>query len=206
MQIHAGNLKGRRIKTVKNAPYRPTTAIVRKSLFDILRDIEDKSFLDLFSGTGIIGFEAISRGARHVTFVEKSIRANALLKINHSLLGLTRDICTIKKIDAYTFLNKNLKYDIIFADPPYFLSNDGITCQSGKMVKVNKGKWDKGMSTEDIHEFNKLWLEKCKRILKPNGTIFVSGTSHNIYSVGFGLQELNYKIINDISWFKEGRG
>ena len=57
MQIHAGNLKGRRIKTVKNAPYRPTTAIVRKSLFDILRDIEDKSFLDLFSGTGIIGFE-----------------------------------------------------------------------------------------------------------------------------------------------------
>lgn len=119
MQIHAGNLKGRRIKTVKNAPYRPTTAIVRKSLFDILRDIEDKSFLDLFSGTGIIGFEAISRGARHVTFVEKSIRANALLKINHSLLGLTGDICTIKKIDAYTFVNKSLKYDIIFADPPY---------------------------------------------------------------------------------------
>ena len=92
--------------------------------------------------------------------------------------------------------------DMIFADPPYFLSNDGITCHSGKMVKVNKGKWDKGMSTEDIHEFNKLWLERCKRILKTNGTIFVSGTSHNIYSVGFGLQELNYKIINDISWFK----
>ena len=97
---------------------------------------------------------------------------------------------------------KSESFDMIFADPPYFLSNDGITCQGGKMVKVNKGKWDVGMSPSEIHEFNKAWLEECKRILKPNATIFVSGTSHNIYSVGFCLQELGYKIINDISWFK----
>ena len=80
---------------------------------------------------------------------------------------------------------KSESFDMIFADPPYFLSNDGITCQGGKMVKVNKGKWDVGMSPSEIHEFNKAWLEECKRILKPNATIFVSGTSHNIYSVGF---------------------
>ena len=99
-------------------------------------------------------------------------------------------------------LIKETSIDMIFADPPYFLSNDGITCQSGKMVKVNKGQWDKVMSIEDVHHFNKLWLKECKRILKPNGTIFVSGTSHNIYSVGFAMEELRYKIINDISWFK----
>ena len=102
-------------------------------------------------------------------------------------------------------LLKNFKtesIDMIFADPPYFLSNDGITCQSGKMVKVNKGKWDAGLSPAEMHEFNKTWIEECKRILKANGTIFISGTSHNIYSVGFCLQELGYKIINDISWFK----
>ena len=70
------------------------------------------------------------------------------------------------------------------------------------MVKVNKGKWDAGLSPSEMHEFNKTWIGECKRILKPNGTIFISGTSHNIYCVGFCLQELGYKIINDISWFK----
>ena len=70
------------------------------------------------------------------------------------------------------------------------------------MVKVNKGKWDAGLSPSEMHIFNTNWLNECKRILKPNGTIFVSGTSHNIYNVGFCLQELGYKIINDIAWFK----
>ena len=93
-------------------------------------------------------------------------------------------------------------YDMIFADPPYFLSNGGITCQSGKMVSVDKGAWDKSPSLEQIHEFNMRWLKACHRLLKPNGTIWVSGTSHNIYSVGFAMQSIGYKIINDIAWFK----
>ena len=70
------------------------------------------------------------------------------------------------------------------------------------MVSVNKGKWDKEISPDEIHLFNKNWLGLCGRILKPDGTIFISGTSHNIYSAGFALQELKFKIINDISWFK----
>ena len=98
MQIHAGEFKGRRIKTVKNAPYRPTTAVVRKSLFDILGNIENKTFLDLFAGTGIIGFEAVSRGARKVTIIDNSIRVCALLKINYSLFNLSSESCIIKKI------------------------------------------------------------------------------------------------------------
>ena len=82
MQIHAGRYKGLRVKTVKNAPYRPTTSLVRKSLFDILKNITGKNMLDLFSGSGIIGFEALSRGAKTITFVDSSLRVNSLLKMN----------------------------------------------------------------------------------------------------------------------------
>jgi|TARA_B100000315_G_scaffold250867_1_gene284563 site-specific DNA-methyltransferase (adenine-specific) len=92
--------------------------------------------------------------------------------------------------------------DMIFADPPYNLSNDGITCQSGRMVSVNKGYWDKTNGIELDHEFTLNWLTACRRILNDDGTIWVSGTMHNIYSVGFALQTLGYKILNDIVWFK----
>jgi site-specific DNA-methyltransferase (adenine-specific) len=97
---------------------------------------------------------------------------------------------------------KDAHFDLIFADPPYFLSNDGITCHAGKMVSVNKGVWDKAATFEEIHEFNKIWLNECRRLLKPNGTIWVTGTAHNIYSVGFALQTLGFKILNDIAWYK----
>jgi site-specific DNA-methyltransferase (adenine-specific) len=92
--------------------------------------------------------------------------------------------------------------DMIFADPPYFLSNGGITCHSGKMVSVDKGKWDQSKGTRENHEFNLKWLKACKRVLKPNGTIWVSGTTHIIYSIGFAMQELEYKVLNDIIWYK----
>lgn len=92
--------------------------------------------------------------------------------------------------------------DMIFADPPYFLSNGGITCHAGKMVSVNKGKWDKSRGIEENHKFNLEWLKECQRVLKPNGTIWVSGTTHIIYSIGFAIQELGFKILNDIVWYK----
>jgi site-specific DNA-methyltransferase (adenine-specific) len=92
--------------------------------------------------------------------------------------------------------------DLIFADPPYFLSNDGITCHAGKMVSVNKGAWDKSRGADANHEFNKSWLAACQRVLKPNGTIWVSGTAHVIHSVGFAMQQLGMKLLNDITWVK----
>ena len=92
--------------------------------------------------------------------------------------------------------------DVIFADPPYFLSNDGITCKSGKMTSVNKGKWDKATSLDDKHKFNLEWIGLCKNILKPNGTIWISGTLHNIYSVGMALEQTGFKIMNNITWQK----
>ena len=93
-------------------------------------------------------------------------------------------------------------FDMIFADPPYMLSNGGITCQNGKVVSVNKGKWDKSQGFEQDFEFHKRWLSACKRVLKKNGTLWVSGTYHSIYSCGFAMQLLGYHILNDISWFK----
>jgi len=92
--------------------------------------------------------------------------------------------------------------DLIFADPPYFLSNNGITCHAGKMVSVNKGDWDKSRGADANHEFNRAWLAACQRVLKPDGTIWVSGTSHVIHSVGFAMQQLDFKLLNDISWVK----
>ena len=92
--------------------------------------------------------------------------------------------------------------DMIFADPPYFLSNDGITCKSGKMVSVNKGAWDKISDVNEKHSFNRKWIRLCKRVLKPNGSIWISGTLHNIYSIGMALEQEGFKIINNITWQK----
>ena len=93
-------------------------------------------------------------------------------------------------------------FDAIFADPPYFLSNGGITCEAGRMVKVDKGNWDKSRGAELDHAFNLAWLTGCQNVLKPNGTIWVSGTSHVIHSVGYAMRQLNYKMLNDITWEK----
>ena len=96
----------------------------------------------------------------------------------------------------------DFRFDMIFADPPYFLSNGGISVQSGKVVCVNKGDWDKGMSQEDINEFNLKWISLCRDKLKENGTIWISGTYHNIFSVANALTRLGFKILNVITWAK----
>lgn len=135
MQIHAGIYKGRRVKTVKNAPYRPTTSLVRKSLFDIIGNLQGKDILDLFAGSGIVGFEAASRGASSITFVESSMRVNSLLKINGSFFNQTN--FDYVKQDATKFIIDCEKYDIIFADPPYeFDSNE--TFVSNAIQHLNK--------------------------------------------------------------------
>lgn len=92
--------------------------------------------------------------------------------------------------------------DMIFADPPYNLSNGGFTVHAGKRVSVNKGKWDESKGMEEDYAFHLAWLKECYRILKPEGTIWVSGTYHSIYQCGHALQALGYKILNDITWFK----
>lgn len=105
--------------------------------------------------------------------------------------------------DCVEMLGKfDFKFDMIFADPPYFLSNGGISCQSGKVVCVDKGKWDKGGTFEHINDFNHKWIEACRDKLKDDGTIWVSGTYHNIFSVANQLVSQGFKILNVITWAK----
>ncbi len=106
--------------------------------------------------------------------------------------------------DLFNILSelKENSVDMIFADPPYNLSNDGFSIHNGKMVSVNKGDWDKSRGFEKDYEFHRLWLEACKRVLKPHGTLWVSGTYHSIYQCGHAIQSLGFHILNDITWYK----
>ena len=121
--------------------------------------------------------------------------SNPIFKNNLSelFLGDTLEIMKTLKPESY---------DLIFSDPPYNLSNDGFTCQNGKMVSVNKGEWDKSKGFENDLAFHELWISQCKKLLKPNGTLWVSGTYHSIFLCGYLLQKNDWHILNDIAWFK----
>lgn len=116
--------------------------------------------------------------------------------------------CTSRELlilgDTFSVLEKMpaSSVDMVFADPPYFLSNDGFTCHSGRMVSVNKGDWDKVSSVDEKHEFNRQWIKLCRNVLTQNGTIWISGTLHNIYSIGMALEQEGFKILNNITWQK----
>ncbi len=91
---------------------------------------------------------------------------------------------------------------MIFADPPYKLSNGGFTCHAGKRASVNKGGWDASKGIEEDFRFHLNWIKACRRVLKPEGTIWISGTYHSIYACGFALQRAGFHILNDIAWYK----
>lgn len=110
---------------------------------------------------------------------------------------------TLLQGDVFELLPKfNFKFDMVFADPPYFLSNDGLTIKNGKITSVNKGKWDKSKGFEFINDFNRRWLKLIRDKMKEDATIWISGTMHNIFSIGQILTELDFKILNIITWQK----
>lgn len=115
-----------------------------------------------------------------------------------------KDNFTLYLGDSFKLLKKfePKSVDMIFADPPYFLSSGGISCHSGKQVTVDKGDWDKTLSPEEKLTFNRKWIRLCRAILKDNGTIWISGTLHNIYSIGVALELEGFSIINNITWQK----
>jgi len=110
---------------------------------------------------------------------------------------------TLLKRDTFKVLPKfKFEFDMIFADPPYFLSNNGLTIKNGKVVSVNKGEWDKSQGAKEMNKFNRRWLKLARNKLKDNGTIWISGTAHNIFNVGQLLTELGFKVLNIITWEK----
>ncbi len=135
------------------------------------------------------------QGQRH------AVPPNLIFHSDAPFLRLYHGNC-LELLDAIAAKYPEGRFDCIFADPPYFLSNGGITCHAGRMVKVDKGDWDKSRGSELNHEFNLEWLQRCQKVLKPNGTLWVSGTHHVIFSIGYALQQLGYKILNDIAWEK----
>lgn len=108
---------------------------------------------------------------------------------------LQGDCCEL--LESFDF-----QFDAVFADPPYFLSNNGLSYQNGKIVSVNKGQWDRSLGEQEEYNFTYKWLSLCKDKLKPQGTIWVTGTYHNIFTIARCLKELNYKILNIITWKK----
>jgi len=130
---------------------------------------------------------------------------NIISKIDLKPFYISKDEnSTLFKADCIDVLNSipTDSVDMIFADPPYNLSNGGFTCHAGKRVSVNKGKWDESKGLDEDLKFHIEWIRACKRVLKPSGTIWISGTYHSIYRCGYALEVTGYHILNDISWFK----
>jgi site-specific DNA-methyltransferase (adenine-specific) len=127
--------------------------------------------------------------------VPRSLRDSEFARGDAYRLYQGDSLALLEQFDAGTF-------DMVFADPPYFLSNGGFTCKNGKRAAVNKGGWDVSRGVEEDHAFTSAWLKACQRVLKPTGTIWVSGTQHVIFSVGFAMQKLGYKLLNTVTWYK----
>ena len=106
--------------------------------------------------------------------------------------------------DSFRILKKlePKSVDMIFADPPYFLSSGGISCQNGKQVSVNKGEWDYSKTIEDRIKYHRKWIALCRDVLMDNGTIMISSTLHSVYAIGVALELEGFSIINNIIWKK----
>lgn len=136
---------------------------------------------------------------------------NRLTMPSHKILNSVKNKPYLKDKNYVLYLGDSIELmnqlpensiDMIFADPPYNLSNGGFSVHAGKRVSVNKGKWDESKGFETDYQFHLKWMEACKRVLKPGGTLWVSGTYHSIYQCGHALQALNFHILNDVAWFK----
>jgi site-specific DNA-methyltransferase (adenine-specific) len=143
--------------------------------------------------------------------MEESAILQPIMAINKKILTSVKQKPYFREGDFVLYHDNSLNMlaqlpedsiDMIFADPPYNLSNGGFSVHAGRMVSVNKGDWDKSKGFKDDYNFHYKWLEACRRVLKPEGTLWVSGTYHSIYQCGHVLQALGYHILNDIAWFK----
>jgi site-specific DNA-methyltransferase (adenine-specific) len=133
--------------------------------------------------------------ATALKLVDRPLRESEFARGDAYRLYQGDSIALLNQFEPHTF-------DMVFADPPYFLSNGGFTCKGGKRVSVAKGGWDVSRGIEEDHAFTTRWLEACQRLLKPTGTLWVSGTQHVIFNAGFAMQKLGFKLLNTVTWYK----
>jgi site-specific DNA-methyltransferase (adenine-specific) len=141
----------------------------------------------------------------NIIILDSTDYIDTVYKVSRSISYFTssnKDFTVIQGDCVETLSKFKFGFDMVFADPPYFLSNGGISCQSGKVVCVNKGDWDKPTTTEEMDAFNFKWIKACRDHMKDNATIWISGTYHNIFSVQQQLLKLGFKILNVITWAK----
>ena len=118
---------------------------------------------------------------------------------------MTKIINKIENGDSIEILNRipDKSFDLVFADPPYNMQiGEKLTRPDDSKVDGVNDKWDQFSSFEHYDKFSKSWLKECKRILKDNGSMWVIGTYHNIFRLGYHMQNLNYWILNDVIWRK----
>jgi len=135
MRVISGSARGRKLKEPAGVEIRPTSDMVKESLFDIIQfDIEGRRVLDLYAGTGQLGVEALSRGAKSVVFVDTKPDAVKLIRENLLICGFS-ETATILSRDALRYLESGEKFDVIFVDPPYDTSLAAQTIQ--KIIKFD---------------------------------------------------------------------
>lgn len=170
MQIIAGKLKGRTLKSPKGQTTRPTQGRVKKSLFDILKaDLEGSHFLDIFAGSGQIGIEALSRGASHAIFIENNRLALSALKQNLQTFNLSdhSQVMPQSALRALTQLEKqNLCFDLIFLDPPY-----GQDAAAKTLLQLD--------SSSLYHPQTRIFLEESSKFTPPPLTKLQCSSSRN---------------------------
>lgn len=126
------------------------------------------------------------------------------MKINEENVFFKEELFTLLNGDSFELLKKidEKSVDMIFADPPYFLSSGGISCKNGKQVSVDKGEWDISKTIEDRIKYHRTWIGLCRKVLNDDGTIWISATLHSVYAIGVALEMEGFSIINNIIWQK----
>lgn len=105
--------------------------------------------------------------------------------------------------DAFAALRDlNQFADVVWTDPPYFLSNGGTTCKAGKRASVDKGEWDRPTTPESQLEWTRRWLALVRRTMRPTASIWVCGTMHSTSTTGYALQLEGFRVLNTVAWTK----
>ena len=159
MRVIAGKYRGRNLRSPPSMQVRPTSDRLRETLFNILAPrIEEARFLDLCTGSGAVGIEALSRGASHVTFVDRSRKMCGLVEANLDLCGVPEDETEVVKAEAAEFLRrastkKVERWDIAFFDPPYTMDYAPVLDIFGDGTLL---EWDNGLLVVEHHHKNDL--------------------------------------------------